>query len=129
MERSNPNDQGGFTWTVTFTSDKQDGDLPLLTIEDDDTTGLGAAVAVFSVADGSYLDGTVGISFTNGSTTQFTEFAANATEEDVRVALEGIGTGRLAVSREGADLFSWLNLLLYRGYEGLVSASKYFHNV
>lgn len=101
MERSDPDNQGGFTWTVTFTSDNQDGDLPLLTVESDDTTGLGAAVAVDSVTDGSYLAGTVGVTFTGESG----QFDADATAEEVRVALESIGTGSLAVSREGADLF------------------------
>lgn len=97
MERSGPDDQGGFDWTVTFTSNNQDGDLPLLTVETDDTTGVNAVVAVSSQTDGSYIGGTVSVEFGGSSS----EFAADATAEDVRVALEGIGTGSLAVSREG----------------------------
>lgn len=105
MERSDPDNQGGFTWTVTFTSDNQDGDLPFLAVESDDTTGLNAVVAVVSIDDGSYLDGIVEIKFDNGSATLSGDFAVDATAEDVRVALEGIGTGSLAVSREGTGLF------------------------
>lgn len=103
MERSGPDNQGGFDWSVTFTSDNQDGDLPLLTVETDDTTGLNAQVSVSSATDGSYLGGSVNVEF-DGSSGQF---AADATAEDVRVVLEGIDTGSLAVSREGA----WLSLL------------------
>lgn len=104
MERTDPDSQGGFTWTVTFTSDNQDGDLPLMTVEIGDTTeltGLGAVVAVSPGTDGSYLGGNVGITFEASGRVVF---PADATAEDVRTALEGIGTGSLAVSREGAHL-------------------------
>lgn len=104
MVRSDPDEQGGFIWTVTFTSDNQDGDLPDLTVESDDTTGVDAVVAVAPVTDGSYLDGTVGVTFRSSATGQF---AADATAEDVRVVLEGLGTGSLAVSREG-EVLNWL---------------------
>lgn len=104
MERSEPDNQGGFTWTVTFTSDNQDGDLPLLTVESDDTTGVDAVVTLSSDTDGSYLDGIVAITFTAGATTLNGQFDADATAEDVRTALELIGTGSVAVSREGADV-------------------------
>lgn len=92
-----PDDQGGFNWTVTFTSDNQDGDLPLLTVEADDITATGALMEVYSLEDGSYLDGFVNVTFAGNSS----QVAANATAEEMRVALEDLGTGGLAVSREG----------------------------
>lgn len=97
VERIGPDMFGGFNWTITFTSDNQDGDLPLITIEDDDLTGTEARVEVFSVEDGSYLSGYLDISFGGLSTT--VEY--NATAEDMRVILGIIGTGNVAVSREG----------------------------
>lgn len=97
MERLGPDDQGGFNWTVTFTSDTQDGDLPLLTVETDALTGTDTLIEVYSVEDGSYLDGSVNATFDGNSTL----VAANATAEDMRVALEAIGTGSVAVFREG----------------------------
>lgn len=100
VERSVPDNQGGFIWTVTFTSDNQDGDLPDLTVESNDMTGVGATVAVTPVTEGSYLDGTVTVTFSDASG----DFAADATAEDVRNVLEALGTGSLAVSREGAHL-------------------------
>lgn len=92
-----PDNQGGFNWTVTFTSDNQDGDLPLMTVESNDITGAEVLVEVSSVEDGSYLDGLVNVTFAGNSSS----IAANATAEDMRVALEAIGTGSIAVSREG----------------------------
>ncbi|CAM9800578.1 unnamed protein product [Ectocarpus sp. 6 AP-2014] len=99
VERLGPDDQGGFNWTVTFTSDNQDGDLPLLTVEADDITTTGAFMEVYSLEDGSYLDGFVNVTFAGNSS----QLAANATAEEMRVALEALGTGGLAVSREGPD--------------------------
>lgn len=96
-----PDDQGGFNWTVTFTSDNQDGDLPLLTVEADDITATGALMEVYSLEDGSYLDGFVNITFAGNSS----QVAANATAEEMRVALEVLGTGGLAVSREGITVY------------------------
>lgn len=46
MERLGPDDQGGFNWTVTFTSDNQDGDLPLITVETDALTGSDTLIEV-----------------------------------------------------------------------------------
>lgn len=46
MERLGPDDQGGFNWTVTFTSDNQDGDLPLITMETDALKGLETLIEV-----------------------------------------------------------------------------------
>lgn len=97
VDRLGPDDQGGFNWTVTFTSDNQDGDLPLLTVEADDITATGALMEVYSLEDGSYLDGFVNVTFAGNSS----QVAANATAEEMRVALEALGTGGLAVSREG----------------------------
>ncbi|CAM9522837.1 unnamed protein product, partial [Hapterophycus canaliculatus] len=99
VSRVGPDHQGGFNWTVTFTSDNQDGDLPLLTLETNGITGTETAVEVFSVEDGSYLDGFVNVTFAGNSS----QVAANATAEEMRVALEAIGTGSLGVSREGPD--------------------------
>ncbi|CAM9693673.1 unnamed protein product, partial [Laminaria digitata] len=101
VERLGPDDQGGFNWTVTFTSDTQDGDLPLLTVETDALTGADTLIEVFSVEDGSYLDGSLNATFDGNSTL----VAANATAEDMRVALEAIGTGSVAVFREG--IYAW----------------------
>lgn len=97
VERIGPEMFGGFNWTITFTSDNQDGDLPLITIEDDDLTGTEVRVEVFSVEDGSYLSGYLNVSFAGTSTMVM----YNATAEDMRVTLEGIGTGNVAVFREG----------------------------
>lgn len=108
MERLGPDDQGGFNWTVTFSSDNQDGDLPLMTVETNGITGSDVLVEVSSVEDGSYLDGFVNITFAGNSSS----IAANATAEDMRVALEAIGTGSLAVSREG-NIFLTLEFLLH----------------
>ena len=102
MERLGPDDQGGFNWTVTFTSDTQDGDLPLLTVETDALTGTDTLIEVYSVEDGSYLDGSVNATFDGNSTL----VAANATAEDMRVALEAIGTGSVSVFREGMPMHS-----------------------
>lgn len=92
-----PDDQGGFTWTVTFTSDDQDGDLPLLTVESDALTGLETLLEVISVEDGSYIDGHVNISFNSS----WTLIAANATAEEMKLALESMGTGKVAIARQG----------------------------
>ncbi|CAN0500695.1 unnamed protein product, partial [Scytosiphon promiscuus] len=97
VERSGPDNQGGFNWTMTFTSDNQDGDLPLLTVETNGITGTETAVEVLSVEDGSYLDGFVNVTFAGNSS----QVAANATAEEMRIALEAIGTGSIAVAREG----------------------------
>lgn len=102
VDRLGPDNQGGFNWTVTFTSDNQDGDLPLITVEANDVTGSEVLVELSSVEDGSYLDGYVNVSFAGNSSS----IAANATAEDMRVALEAIGTGSLAVSREGDALLT-----------------------
>lgn len=93
-----PDNQGGFNWTVTFTSDNQDGDLPLVTVEANALTGTDARIGVYSVVDGSYVDGFVNVTFDGNSTS----VAANATAEHMRIALESIGTGKLGVTREGA---------------------------
>lgn len=97
MERLGPDNQGGFNWTVTFTSEAQDGDLPLLTVETDALTGTDTLVEVYSVEDGSYIDGYINVTFVGNST----QVAANTTSEEMRIALEAIGTGSLAVSRKG----------------------------
>lgn len=99
MERLGPDNQGGFNWTVTFTSDNQDGDLPLMTVETDAVTGTETEIQVYSVEDGSYLDGFVNVTFGGNSS----QVAANATAEEMRVALEAVGTGSLGVSHEGID--------------------------
>lgn len=97
VERTGPDNQGGFNWTVTFTSDNQDGDLALVTVETDALTGSETSIDIYSVEDGSYIDGYINVTFDGNSTM----LAANATEEDVRLGLESISTGTLAVTREG----------------------------
>lgn len=92
-----PDNQGGFNWTVTFTSDAQDGDLPLISVATDALTGTDTLIEVYSVDDGSYIDGSINVTFDGNSTL----LAANATAEDLRAALEAIGTGSVAVFREG----------------------------
>lgn len=118
VERLDPDAQGGFTWTVTFTSDNQDGDLPFLVENYEDITGWGATVVVSSVTEGSYLGGDVKVSFTVDTTALSDVFGAAATAEEVRVVLEGLGTGSLAVSREGDELLLAIsnqdNVMLYR---------------
>lgn len=48
-------DQGGFNWTITFTSDNQDGDLPLITVE---TDALTASETLIEVSN-AFLSSTV----------------------------------------------------------------------
>lgn len=121
MERLGPDNQGGFNWTVTFTSDNQDGDLPLLTVETDALTGDDTLVEVISVEDGSYIDGYVNATLGGNSTL----IQANATAEEVRVALEAIGTGSIAVSREGA--LASLTVLGMMEVDGPTNSDRYKH--
>lgn len=101
VERLGPDDQGGFNWTIAFTSDNQDGDLPLLTVETNALTGSNTLMEIYSIEDGSYIDGYINATFDGNSTF----VTANATAEEMRVALEGIGTGRLSVSIEGMNSY------------------------
>ena len=103
VERFGPDNQGGFNWTITFTSDNQDGDLPLITVETDALIGTDTSIEVSSIKDGSYLDGYVDITFAGNSTL----VVANATAEEMRIALESIGTGYLDIVREGMFLCVW----------------------
>lgn len=56
---------------------------------------------MYSVEDGSYIDGYFNATFDGNSTA----IAANATAEDMRLALESIGTGSLSVTRSGERCF------------------------
>lgn len=107
MERTGPDSQGGFNWTITFTSENQDGNLPSFTVETDDLTGFETHIEVISVEDGSYVDGHFNATFDGESTL----LSANATAEEMRLALKGIGTGNVGVSREGlctsGDVIFW----------------------
>ncbi|CAM9541561.1 unnamed protein product, partial [Phaeothamnion confervicola] len=116
VERTGPDDQGGYNWTVTFTAPGQDGDLSTMVPYSDLLTGAGAAVDVFSVTDGSELSGWLNLSFPSWNFTAGKAALASsdpydisasvpydATEAEFKAALQGLGSGEVEVVRSGPD--------------------------
>jgi len=61
--RLGPTDQGGYNWTVTFTSDYNSGDVPQLLATYHDLTGRGATAVVSTLRDGNQLSGSFNVTF------------------------------------------------------------------
>jgi len=107
--RTGPTDQGGYNWTVTFTSDYNAGDVPQLVSSYDDLTGSGAAATVTTVRDGNQLSGTFNVSFSHPLGGDASAFRANATvpfdatSSAMKHALEAVGCGEVDVHRSGPD--------------------------
>lgn len=99
--RTGPDDQRGYEWTVTFTSDVNPGNIdPMTTVYADTLTGEGAQANVATLADGNQLGGTIGVS--DGTSTETVPFDATAGE--MKSGLEKLAAvGVVAVTRTGPD--------------------------
>jgi hypothetical protein len=100
VARSGPDDQGGYQWTVTFTSDLNWGNVNQMVPVTTDLTGSGAIAEVRTLTDGNELDGAFNVSFGRGIG-QVVPFDCSAPE--MKQALEKVGTGAVAVYRAGPD--------------------------
>ncbi len=94
VSREGPDMQGGFDWYVTFTSSNQNGDLNTMGWNSSGLGGVGSTLNVDTVVHGNSISGSFEVSYDGGSAT---EIAFDASEEDVRIALESLGTGALSV--------------------------------
>jgi hypothetical protein len=101
--RTGPDNQRGYVWTVTFTSDVNSGDLdPMTTVYADTLTGTGAQAQVATPVEGNQIAGTFGINDGSGSGPQTLKFDASA--GDMKAALEQLtDVGVVAVTRTGPD--------------------------
>jgi hypothetical protein len=111
--RAGPTDQGGYNWTVTFTSDYNGGNVPELTAVYRDLGGAGAAAQVATLRDGNELSGSFNVSFSDPVGVGFPALAtvpAGATPSELKAALEAVGTGEVSVHRNGPDFelgYTW----------------------
>jgi hypothetical protein len=106
--RVGPTDQGGYNWTVTYTSDYNGADLPEMVATYVDLTGSGASAVVTTLRDGNELSGTFNLTFSDPVAPKFgwessATVAFDATPSSMKAALESLGTGEVAVHRSGPD--------------------------
>lgn len=85
VSRTGPDSQGGYTWTVTFTSNHP---MPLLTVASS-LTGLGASIVVASTQSANNLGGTFALSFRGAPTGPL---PVAATDAEVQAALMQLAT-------------------------------------
>jgi hypothetical protein len=122
---TDPDDQGGYTWTISFTSDENSGNVPDLQEvfvecandgDEDCLSGTGATVAVNSqgvFADGNELSGSFGLCYDPDGLgydcTGISDLTFDASASEVKAALEGLGC-IVTVTRTGPDYelgYSW----------------------
>ena len=103
---SAPDEQGGRTWTVTFL--ELMGNVPLMALGSSSLQGVGADVALATLADGRVLGGTFTLGFRRRGQVDPTQFVEartsplpfDATPAEVQTALEGLATvGQVVVDR------------------------------
>ena len=63
VTRSGPDNQRGFQWTVTFTSELNGGNVDQMVPVTTDLKGTGASAVVTTLTDGNELDGTFNVTF------------------------------------------------------------------
>ncbi len=111
IQRYGPSDEYGFFWNITFTGNRNSGDVEqliphsylsgknvtLVVCEDGNRTknGCDSAMSI----KGNEIGGTFDVTF-NGNTRNI---SSSASVSDMKQALESIGTGRVAITREGPD--------------------------
>mmetsp|Transcript_26119 Transcript_26119/g.59099 ORF Transcript_26119/g.59099 Transcript_26119/m.59099 type:complete len:149 (-) Transcript_26119:3-449(-) len=84
VARTGPDNQGGFTWTVTWLT--IEGDAPALSVTES-RTGSDVSIVSATVVDGNYLGGTFELSYDGYVTTAL---AYDAPAQTVQTALEAI---------------------------------------
>ncbi len=91
--RTGPDNQGGYQWTVTFTSTVNSGSLNLM-VATSALGGSGARVAVSRLVAGNQVSGTFQLSYKNlaGLNSTTAPIAYNASATDVQTALEAIAS-------------------------------------
>lgn len=106
VSRDGPDDQGGYTWSITF--HQPTGLLPLLQMASNSLSGTGAAVATGRVQPANVLSGTFNLQFESEFTGQI---ASDATEAEMKAALEALdAVDTVLVTRTGPDAqlgYSW----------------------
>ena len=106
VSRVGPDDQGGYTWSVTFHAPT--GLLPLMQMSTNALSGTGAAVATARVQQANVISGTFNLEFESEFTGQI---PSDATESEVKAALEQLAAvDTVLVSRTGPDAqlgYSW----------------------
>jgi hypothetical protein len=113
VSRSDADDQFGYTWIITYTSDLNAGDIPILVPDASGlaTTSEGTTGGVYvNETDGNVISGYFRLSYLSESTTFL---AHNATSEEVKDALEALSTvpeNSLSIARSSVDYeggFTW----------------------
>ncbi|KAH9100136.1 hypothetical protein LEN26_016139, partial [Aphanomyces euteiches] len=100
VTRTGPDYQGGYVWSITFLSNMNPGDVPLMGIANT-LVATGAAAVVTYGTRGNQLSGTFTLSF-NGNPTGPLSF--QATDVAVQTALQALpGIGNIKVLRQGPD--------------------------
>jgi len=104
VARTGPDNQGGFTWTVTWLT--IEGDVPALSVTES-LTGSDVSIVSATVVDGNYLGGTFKLSYDGYVTTAL---AYDAPAQTVQTALEAI-VGAVSVvkgppSSEGGSAYT-----------------------
>lgn len=120
--RAGPTDQGGYNWTVTFTSDYNGANVPEMVALYHDLGGAGASAQVTTLRDGNELSGGFNVSFSEPIGFGFPDSATvpfAATPSELKAALESVGTGDVSVHRSGPDFelgYTWtISFLEYEG--------------
>ena len=107
VSRGLRSDQGGYEWTITFTSDTNSGNINTM-VATSYLVGEGASVVVIDSIHGNQLGGSFQLKY-NDSPTASISFNAQASE--VKEKLEAIGEiGAVEVFRSGPDAqlgYSW----------------------
>nr|AIG55740.1 secreted protein [Thraustotheca clavata] len=98
VTRSGPDNQLGYSWTITFLSDMNAGDIPTMTTSSK-FSALGATSTVVTTVHGNQLGGTF-ILLYNGNTATI---SASATAVQMQTALSALNIGSLQVTRSGPD--------------------------
>jgi len=104
--RQGPDYQGGYTWTVTFTSNTNAGNIPAMQVAVNSLTGVGTFVNVTTIRNGNSISGKFNITFNKSTVAVNFDSSAPA----MQTALQKIGTGIVYVTRDGPDFqsgYSW----------------------
>ena len=110
-ERLGSDDQGGYNWTVTFTSDFNGGNIEEMVAVYDELEGIGAGAYVHTLRDGNELSGTFNVSwpsdasiFGEGYFPRSAVVPFDVTASGLKAALENeVGTGEVDIQRTGPD--------------------------
>lgn len=85
VQKTGPDAEGGFTWTITFADAL--GNVPELTLLSSNLLGTGADVEIKTTANGNELGGAFTLTFGSSTTA---DIAHDATDGDVKTALEAL---------------------------------------